>query len=277
MKATLNSLLLAGMFSPVVMFGQLVNASPKITLVKSDVGCYGESTGSVMSIITGGVAPYTLSWSNGQTGSSIDDVAVGTYSLTVVDAVGGTNTRSVEIVQPDELIIISHTELPSSFAAEDGSIQAKIAGGKPFKGSPLSYIFNWSNDAPTLNQNGLGSGLYTLTVEDFNGCITSKDFKLKAPLPTAGGLNEFSGLTMIGTSNNVYPNPAQAGEEVTITFNKSTTNYVFIIPADGSQIQFGGFDESGQLKVDHLKPGSYYVKFFNGKTLVETYRLWIQG
>jgi len=277
MKAILNSVLLVGIFSPAVLFGQLVNASPKITLVKSDVSCYGESSGSVMSIITGGVAPYTLSWSNGQTGTSLDDVAVGTYSLTVVDAVGATNTRSVEIIQPNELKIISHTELPSSFAAEDGSIQAKIVGGIPFKGAPYPYIFNWSNDAQTLNQSELGAGLYTLTVEDFNGCVTSKEFKLKAPLATVGGLNELSATTMVGTTNNVYPNPAQEGEEVTITLNKATTNYVFIIPSDGSQIQFGGFDESGELKVDHLKPGSYYVKFFNGKTLVESYRLWIQG
>jgi len=276
MKATLNSVLLAGIFSPVVMFGQIVNEAPQITLVKSDVRCFGESSGSVMSMISGGVAPYTLSWSNGESGSSLDDVTAGSYTLTVVDAVGAMNARSVEIAQPDELKIMGDVQLPSSFSAQDGSIQVEIMGGTPFKWTPYSYKFDWSNDTQTLNQNALGGGIYTLTVEDYNGCIATQDFKLKAPLPVVGGLNELSTTTMIGVTNNVYPNPAQAGEEVTITFNKQKIDYIVIIPSDGSQILFGGFDESGELKVDHLKPGSYYVKFFNGKTLVESYRLWIQ-
>ena len=37
MKATLNSVLLAGIFSPVVMFGQIANAEPQITLKKIDL------------------------------------------------------------------------------------------------------------------------------------------------------------------------------------------------------------------------------------------------
>ena len=276
MKATLNSVLLAGIFSPVVLFGQLVNTAPQITLVKSDVRCSGESSGSVMSVISGGVAPFTFLWSNGETGSSLDDIPAGTYTLTVVDVLGSMNARTVEITQPEELKIVGDVQLPSSFSAKDGAIQVDISGGTPFKWTPYTYKFDWSHESNELNQSALGGGLYTLTVEDFNGCVASKDFKLKAPLPTVGGLNELAATTMLGTTNNVYPNPAQAGQEVTITLNKSTTNYVFIIPADGSQIQFGGFDESGELKVDHLKPGSYYVKFFNGKTLVDSYRLLIQ-
>jgi hypothetical protein len=276
MKATLNSVLLAGMLSPVVLFGQIANEAPQITLVKSDVRCFGESTGSVMSVISGGVAPYTLSWSNGESGDLLEDVPVGTYTLTVVDAVGSMNSSSVTLMQPDQLKIVAQIETPSSLSSQDGSIQVEVAGGIPFKWTPFAYQFVWSNGVETLSQEGLGGGTYTLTVEDYNGCTTSEVFKLKAPLPIVEGLQELNSVAISEKMSNVYPNPAQSGEEVTIFANKSMVDYVLIFPADGSPMQFGGLDDNGELKVSHLKPGAYFVKFFKGKTLIESYRLWIQ-
>jgi hypothetical protein len=45
--------------------------------------CYG--TGSVSIAATGGVAPITYHWSNGDTGPTLDNVSAGTYSVTVTE------------------------------------------------------------------------------------------------------------------------------------------------------------------------------------------------
>ena len=50
------------------------------------VNCAGEVTGSATIGIIGGTAPYTVNWSNGQTGMTISNVAAGTYTATITDA-----------------------------------------------------------------------------------------------------------------------------------------------------------------------------------------------
>ncbi len=59
---------------------------------------HGQSTGSAsVSNITGGVAPYVVSWSNNQTGNSISGLSMGTYSVTVTDHNGCDVTDSVVV------------------------------------------------------------------------------------------------------------------------------------------------------------------------------------
>ena len=55
----------------------------------------GASDGSMGVQITGGTAPYTYLWSNGETTSSITNLATGNYTLVVTDANGCTYERSV--------------------------------------------------------------------------------------------------------------------------------------------------------------------------------------
>jgi hypothetical protein len=125
-----------------------------------------------------------------------------------------------------------------------------------------------------LNQDGVGVGVYTLTVEDYNGCSTSKTFKIKGQMSVVSPINELQSNSLV--VNNVYPNPAIEGQDVTITYNKNLVNHIFIISERDSKISFGSLNENGELIVSNLEPGGYYVKFFNGKTLVDSYRLMIQ-
>ncbi|MFN8300599.1 MAG: T9SS type A sorting domain-containing protein [Chitinophagales bacterium] len=69
--------------------GQIVIADPvPVSAVVSRVGNNLNATGS------GGTAPYTYSWSNGQTGPFNNNVGFGSYSVTVTDSKGCTAEES---------------------------------------------------------------------------------------------------------------------------------------------------------------------------------------
>ena len=54
--------------------------------VVTNATCNGSNTGAVNLTVTGGVPPYTYSWSNGATTQDITGVAAGTYTVTVTAA-----------------------------------------------------------------------------------------------------------------------------------------------------------------------------------------------
>lgn len=59
--------------------------------------CIFNADGNVTTNIFGGQAPYTVSWSNGGTGSTISNLAAGNYYVYVTDANGCTKTSFVHV------------------------------------------------------------------------------------------------------------------------------------------------------------------------------------
>lgn len=144
----------------------------------SDVKCFGESNGSASVIITSGSAPFTYEWSNGDTTSSISNVAAGNYTVTVTDAVGCTTTLDIEISEPDELNVLLTAEVYENgfnvtpFGNNNGSVLATVSGGT----TPYNYI--WSNGEVGQQITGLTAGQYAVTVRDFNNCTVYKTIVL---------------------------------------------------------------------------------------------------
>jgi hypothetical protein len=66
----------------------------------TDVSFYAGSDGKLDSKISGGVAPYTYSWSNGTKTEDLSGVKKGEYTVTVTDAIGQTATSSCSIGEP---------------------------------------------------------------------------------------------------------------------------------------------------------------------------------
>jgi hypothetical protein len=257
---------------PLNSISQIVNQTPSINVTKLNVSCYGSNDGYITTSVVGGQPPYTYIWNGVVDGHSMDNLTTGIYNLKVIDDLGSYNERSIEITQPEELRILGVVTQPSSFSSMDGGITVSIQGGTPFKWTPVPYDFEWSNNSQNLNLNNISSGSYTLTVKDYNGCVTSQTFKIKGQLPVVSPVNEIE-FNNLEIKSNVYPNPAIKGQDVNITYNKSLVTYIFIISETGSIIKFSTLNENGELVVNNLEPGGYYVKFFNGKTLVDSYRL----
>lgn len=132
------------------------------------VACSGSSTGYINPMVSGGNAPYSYNWSNGSVASSLQNIPVGTYGLTVTDAKGCTDIASVSLNQPFPLASMSSVTNVDCYGNASGAIMFNITAGGV---TPYSYL--WSNGATTSAVNGLAAGVYSVTATDANGCSIS--------------------------------------------------------------------------------------------------------
>ncbi|HOY49466.1 MAG TPA: hypothetical protein PK281_08700 [Flavobacteriales bacterium] len=147
-----------------------ISVSKKTFQVNSQVIQPSCNQGGSISITPGdGVAPYTYSWDNGETGNSITDLEAGIYKVTITDATGCTRLLTYSIENP--VAITSSASVSNSQCNAEGSynIDLSVSGGN------APYTFVWSNGATTEDLNSLQSGTYTVIIADTNGCSTTKE------------------------------------------------------------------------------------------------------
>lgn len=128
-----------------------------------DVSCNSTNNGSV-SVTPLAAGSYSYNWQPGnQTTSSINNLSVGIYTLTISNNCGSeTKTVSVNQTPSPTLAITSVTTCPNSII----SLTATSSGSSP------NYTYSWSSGTSTasfvtLNATG---GLITCTVTDSQGC-----------------------------------------------------------------------------------------------------------
>ncbi|NLA24544.1 MAG: hypothetical protein GX879_06220, partial [Bacteroidales bacterium] len=158
-------------------------SSPSITNInKTDVLCYGESTGSITPTIEGGTPPYSYLWTVDTQEYSEDlvltDLPIGDYNLLVTDDNGCVTSANVEINQSDELnLSIEATNITCPGYA-NGSLFANVSGGT---GIYSSYYWYDEDDfvigvQQTLSN--LGPGTYTVVVTDSYYCTITDTYTL---------------------------------------------------------------------------------------------------
>ncbi|MBL7928762.1 MAG: gliding motility-associated C-terminal domain-containing protein [Bacteroidia bacterium] len=182
--------------------------------VTSNISCYSGNNGTVTLTINGGTQPYSYLWSNGTTTQDLTNVGAGTYSVTVSDANGCTFQTTATIVQPAGALgtSVNINQNVSCYAGNDGMVTLNVTGGT------LPYTFNWSNGATTQNISNLGSGTYTVTVTDANGCFATSAATVSQP---AGALN-----VNLSTTQNVSCYGGSNGE-ITATVTMGTAPYQY--------------------------------------------------
>ncbi|WP_299686052.1 SprB repeat-containing protein, partial [uncultured Dokdonia sp.] len=136
-----------------------------ITATATDVSCNGFSDGTASSNTTGGVGPFTYSWSNGATTENITGLVAGTYTVVVTDAFTGcTNQDTVEVTEPSVLSGGIAVNNVLCFGDNSGSLNLTVSGGT------FPYTFAWSTGATTEDIVDLVAGDYSVVVTDTNGC-----------------------------------------------------------------------------------------------------------
>ncbi len=126
--------------------------------------CFGDETGELEIMISGGVTPYSYNWSNSETTSTITNLGQGNYSLTLTDENACEETYSYDIMSPEELV--NEIEITDVWCKGDsnGAIQIDVEGGVSF------YDYNWSTGDTNSQLADLNEGVYVLTLTDQNGC-----------------------------------------------------------------------------------------------------------
>ena len=129
-----------------------------------DASC-GQANGSATVSASGGVAPYTYLWSDGQTSTTASNLIAGNYSVTVTDSKGCVSTASITINDVTAAIQLTLSVIDASCGQANGSIAVTASSGT----APYTYL--WSNGASTSSATNLTSGNYSVTVTDKNGCL----------------------------------------------------------------------------------------------------------
>ena len=171
-----------------------------VNFTVSNILCNGAANGSVVAsvspIIPGATLPLTYAWSNGNTGLTLYNLAPGTYSLTITDALGIPQIETVTITEPPALsLTLAGTDV-TTLGGNDGAITATVSGGV------TPYTFVWSNGAGTQDLNSIFAGVYTLTVFDANGCDLEESFTVNAPLPQGWTVTPTANSHLIIVSQN---------------------------------------------------------------------------
>ncbi|MBI3500470.1 MAG: PKD domain-containing protein [Bacteroidetes bacterium] len=186
---------------------QTVTITGQLTLLtnsQTNVSCNGGSNGTAAVTATGGLSPYTYLWSNGQTTSSATGLSAGTYTLTVIDVLGCSNTQTITITQPAVLAsTAAQTNVCSG--ASTGIAAVSASGGT----APYSYL--WSTGATTVFITGLSAGSYTVTTTDANGCSSTATVITIIPFPAVLSATSQTNVLCFGGSNGSATDSAFGG------------------------------------------------------------------
>ncbi|MCO4291907.1 hypothetical protein NF867_03415, partial [Solitalea sp. MAHUQ-68] len=171
-------------------------SGPSVTVDnQTNVSCNGASDGAIQVSVSGGTAPYTYSWSSGQTIEDLSALPIGTYTLTVTDANNCQATASVTLTAP-AVLSLSEVHTDASCALSNGAINVSVSGGT------APYTYSWNSGESTEDLTAKSAGSYTLTVTDANNCSQS----------ITVNLNDLSGPSVtVDNQTNISCNGASDG------------------------------------------------------------------
>jgi len=133
----------------------------------NEPGCTGLTDGSATITVQGGVPGYTIVWSNGDTGFDLNNVAAGTYQVSITDNNGCEITDQVTIGEPTPVSASGVSTSTSCNGFENGSVSIINAQGGT---APYFYSINGVDYQPGATFIGLDAGDYGIHVQDINGC-----------------------------------------------------------------------------------------------------------
>ncbi len=174
----------------------------------TDVLCNGGTNGAINLTVTGGIAPFSYSWT-GPSGftANTQDITLrpaGIYTVTVTDA-ACTKTQSYTISQPNALnVTLAPTVLAfgqniTCSGSNSGVIDATITGGT------APYTVAWTGPSGftsnNVDINSLFAGAYTVSVTDFNGCNRTTSITLTQAAPLTASISAFTHVTCKSLNN----------------------------------------------------------------------------
>lgn len=161
-KLTQVIVFLSAFFFTSALFGFSVQIS------STNVTCNGANDGTATaSIIDGAGSTYSLVWSTGASGQTINSLTPGSYTVTATDnATGSTSTSSVYISEPTALSVTMSASYETCDISDDGTASVLAYGGTP----PYTILWNDPAAQSWWVAYNLTAGMYSVTITDANGC-----------------------------------------------------------------------------------------------------------
>ena len=152
----------------------------------------GGTEGKISISVSGASLPLTYSWShdNSLQSDSALNLSAGTYSVTVTDANGCSDSVTATLSDPaGPSVQLGATSDPSTCGGADGSIAISAIGAEP-----MTYVWSHDNALQSAVAAGLSAGSYVVTVTDANGCSETVSTTLSDPSAPNVTLGSFSSV-----------------------------------------------------------------------------------
>jgi len=144
------------------------------------VSCADGTDGSAIANITG-QGDFDVVWeSNGNTfvGANLQNAGPGVYTITVTDELGCEITSSLTLNAPPAIVLNANVSAISCLGDKNGEIQVFAFGGVAG-----NYQYEWSTGIFGNLVRNLGTGNYTVTATDLNGCEKVETYTMAEPTP----------------------------------------------------------------------------------------------
>lgn len=214
-------------------------------------GC-GVNDGTASAIVSGGTAPYSFLWSDGNTSSLIDSLAPGSYSVTVTDS-GSCSKTAIATVSASgapTVNVSSQTDVTCS-GGNNGSAALTVSGGA------TPYSFFWSDGQTLPSATGLSAGTIDVTITDAAGCSSVASATINEPSPVtvvisslpagcgsadgsataavSGGSSPYSYLWSTGSTDSTATGLSAGPYSLTVTdFENCTQTSTAVVGSSGS-------------------------------------------
>lgn len=170
-----------------------IGASTEIVIneIVNNSVCSGVDNGNIALEVSGGTYPYTYLWSNGTTDSIATNLSAGEYTYTLTDASGCVMTNTIKIEDSDSLTLILSSTNNHCEAGCSAVVVSNTSGGN------IPYVYLWSNGETTKDIADVCNGMYSLEVEDANGCKTQSSVEVT-------NIESFDNFVVTSSSTQVY-------------------------------------------------------------------------
>ncbi|MEE9440130.1 MAG: zinc-dependent metalloprotease family protein, partial [Saprospiraceae bacterium] len=131
--------------------------------IGSNILCFGDHNGSIVTQATGGIPPFMYSLNGGTFGDSniFENLAVGTFTISVKDA-------NDDILVAPPIILSQPEELTANISIEEDTITLNASGGI----EDYLYSFDGGQSYSAINKLIAIDGYsYNFSIKDYNDCI----------------------------------------------------------------------------------------------------------
>ncbi len=256
-------------------------SSITITTAFTPASC-GSSNGTATASASGGTGAFTYSWSpSGGTSATATSLAAGTYTCTVTDAHGCSNTNTVALTSSGgPAVTLASQNNPLCHGAATGSATVNASGGT----SPYTYSWSPAGGSGATAAN-LTAGTYTCMVTDAGGCTQSQVLTLTNPtaitetissVPVCGLHNGSASATANGGTGTLTYSWTPAGGNTVSASSLTSGTYTCIVTdangctatatatvqADSIPVAFAGIDTTihiGSSTILNANGGGTYL------------------
>ena len=215
------------------------NAPLSVKETITDIICFNECSGEINLEIEGGVAPYNIVWSSGQTTANISELCSGDYTVQITDLAGCSIVKTFSLNNPIEFTFELIPEDVTLCVGETIEYDVTMNGVSNYSWTSTNGFTSDSNVVELSEE-----GEYTLTVTTTEGCKVSKNV-------TVTKSNAIVDAQFIVTSQ------AFVGEEVALInlSNPISSTVEWEIPSNVEVIQ----EEPEGLVLKFNAPGDYVI------------------